>query len=57
MGVGFVELTRVGAVDFQHAKESLAVAATLDQHVDRAPDAVIRQQLRCPEPGFFLQMV
>ena len=57
IGVVLVELAGIGAVDFEHAEEGLALAALFDQHVDGAPDAVIRQQLGRAEAGIRLHVI
>lgn len=54
VGVGFVELAGIRAVDFQNAEERLAFSTPFNQHVDGGPDAVIREKLRCPKSRFFL---
>ena len=43
IGVVLIELAGIGTVDFEHAEEGLSVSALFYQHVDGAPDAVIRQ--------------
>ena len=57
VGVGFIKLAGVRAINFQYAEESFALTPLFYQDVDRAPDAVIRQELGCPEPGLSRQMV
>ena len=57
IGVVLIELAGIGAVDFEHAEEGLALPALFDQHVDGTPDAVIRQELRRTEAGIRLQVV
>ena len=55
--IGRVELAGFGTIDLQHAERQMAFAAARDQNVDRAPDPMIRQELRRPKPGFLLEMV
>ena len=43
MGVVLIELAGIGTVDFKHAEICLTFSALFYQHVDGAPDAVIRQ--------------
>ena len=43
IGVVLIELAGIGTVDFEHAEEGLSLSALLYQHIDGAPDAVIRQ--------------
>src|SRR6195952_4393987 len=57
MGVRLVELARIRAVDFKNAEGLAALPAPLYEHVDGAPDTVIRQKLRCAETRLGLQMV
>lgn len=46
---------RIGAVDFEHPEECLALSALLDEHVDGALDAMISQKLGRAEAGIRLQ--
>ena len=55
--IGKVELAGFGTIDLQNAERQMAFAAARDQDVDRAPDPVIRQELRRPKPGFLLEVV
>jgi hypothetical protein len=57
IGVRTIELTGIGTIDFQHAERQAAFAAPRNEHVDRAPDPVLRQQLRRSEPCFLLKVV
>jgi hypothetical protein len=57
IGVRWIELTGVGAVDFQHPKRQVAFAAPRNEHIDRAPDPVVRQKLRRPEACLLLKVV
>ena len=41
VGIRLVKLAGIGAIDLQYAEERFALPALFDQHVDRAPDAVI----------------
>jgi hypothetical protein len=54
VGVRSVELTGVRAVDLQHTEGAVAFTASRDKDVDRAPDAMVGQELRCAKPRFFL---
>jgi hypothetical protein len=55
--IGKVELAGFGTVDLQHAEGQMIFASARDQNVDRAPDPMIRQELRRPKPCFLLEMV
>jgi hypothetical protein len=43
IGVVLIELAGIGAVDFEHAEEGFALSTLFYQHVNGAPDAMIRQ--------------
>ena len=57
IGVRRIELTGIGTIDFQHAERQMAFAAPRDENIDRAPDPVVRQKLRCPEACLLFEMV
>jgi hypothetical protein len=42
IGVVLIELAGIGTVDLEHAEEGVTFSALFYQHVDGAPDAVIR---------------
>ena len=57
VGIRSIELARVGTVDLQDTEGQIALAASRNQHVDRPPDPVIRQQLGRAKACFFLKMI
>ena len=56
LGVRFIELTGIGAIDLQYT-EVLAFNAAFDQHVDGPSDAMIDQELRRSEASVRFQVV